>query len=232
MKKNKFLITLILFGFVVLIISFLNIRKNLDLFLKKAPEKWPKHITIPNDYLQLFNRNVNEVKNITSLKYDNSYPISFIKINDMNGLITKFKGSNSISYSFIKNNNVKQTPRVWYKDFSTKDLTISFNEPQKPIKELIVMSDNIDTVLYSKKSTILKGNLNKIGISLLESNKNLDNYSDPKLNFYFEDRRLFSYLKDDFKYYLILKKFNRTIYLVFLKSEDFNDKNILSLFEK
>ncbi len=232
MKKNKLLITFILFGFVVLIISLLNIRKNLDIFLQKASEKWPKHITIPNDYLQLFNRNVNEVKNITSLKYDNSYPISFIKINDMDGLITKFKGSNSISFSFIKNNNVKQTPRVWYKDFSTKDLTISFNEPQKPIKELIVMSDNIDTVLYGNKSTILKGDLKKIGISLLESNKNLDNYSDPKLNFYFEDRRLFSYLKDDFKYYLILQKSNGTIYLVFLKSKGFNDKKILSLFEK
>jgi len=232
MKKNKLFMTLILFGFVVLMISLLNIKKNLDPFLQKISKKWPKHINLPKEYLQLFNRNKYDVKNITSLKYDNSYPISFVKINDMNGLITRFKSSDSLMFSFIINNNVKQTPRVWYEDYTTKDLTIRFNKPQKRIKEIIVMGDNIDTVLYGRKSTILKGNLKKIGISLLESNKTPNNYLAPKFNLYFEDRRIFSYLKDNFKYYLILKKSNETIYLVFLKRKDFNDKKILSLFVK
>jgi len=231
MKRNIKICILILF----VIASIVFIYNNINIFIKHLPEmSEPLIINFPEDYKELFNsKKQRDIKHIYSEKINNkAYPISKVKIDNVDIFITKFTTFNNIKDSVIIKNNIQKTSRVWYEGHKLKHLKINIKRPIKPIKQILVLSNSIDTVLYGSKLTILKGNTHTIGISLIEPSKNQEKNKEIKLvNIFIEYDRPFSLSNENIKYYLALKKAEGIVYFIFIKVNKFDDQQILSYFK-
>jgi len=224
MKKIKLkyililVISMAIFSYFKLIYNGFNELKNFSV----------ERVNLPNEYKSLFKVDSIKIKNIYSNKYARKSVVSAIKIDTLNLLIKKYATDSEDLRSLFnfKKTSITETMLKTTSVEELNQLEVNFLVNSNELIDTLLIQPNskIDTIFYQPDKLIFKI---KSELAVLKLHKNQLNTLSAK-TILISSQKILSF-DNRFKIYVVFRKIGKKVYLIIIKTPNFNDNRIIKL---